>query len=118
MDKKKLLIILIVGLTIVAFSYPMNYFTKTSNSTIEETLSDAEYYEKNLETRLSDILSKVNGVGKVKTMVTLKNELEIEGIVVIAEGADKNSVKTEIYETVQALFSVPLHKIKVLKGKE
>ena len=51
-------------------------------------------------------------------MVTLKNESEIEGIVIIAEGADKNSVKTEIYETVQALFSVPLHKIKVLEGKE
>lgn len=117
MDRKKLLIVLIIGLAIVAFSYPMNQFTKTSSSNItEETLSDTEYYEKNLENRLSDVLSKVNGVGKVKTMVTLKNESEIEGIVVIAEGADKNRIKTEIYETVQALFDVPLHKIKVLKS--
>ena len=46
MDKKKLLMILIVGLAIVAFSYPMNYFTKTSNSIVEETLSDTECYEK------------------------------------------------------------------------
>lgn len=122
MDRKKLLIVLIIGLAIVAFSYPMNQFTKTSSSNItEETLSDTEYYEKNLETRLSNTLNKVNGVGKVKVMVTLKNEskkdeLEVEGVVVIAEGADENKIKNEIYETVQALFGVPLHKIKVLKG--
>lgn len=121
MEKKKILILLIVGLAIVAFSYPMNRFEKTSSNVVEETLDEKETYEKNLETRLANTLSRANGIGKVKVMVTLKNESneetsQIEGVVVIAQGADENRVKTEIYETVQALFGVPLHKIKVLKG--
>lgn len=121
MEKKKILILLIVGLVIVAFSYPMNRFAKTSSNIVEETLDEKETYEKNLEARLANTLSRANGIGKVKVMVTLKNESneetsQIEGIVVIAQGADENRVKTEIYETVQALFGVPLHKIKVLKG--
>ena len=121
MEKKKILILLIVGLAIVAFSYPMNRFAKTSSNVVEETLDEKETYEKNLETRLANTLSRANGIGKVKVMVTLKNESNeetsrIEGVVVIAQGADENRVKTEIYETVQALFGVPLHKIKVLKG--
>ena len=41
---------------------------------------------------------------------------EIEGVLVVARGAGDTSVKTEIYEAVQALFNVPAHKIKVLKG--
>lgn len=121
MEKKKILILLIVGLAIVACSYPMNRFAKTSSNVVEETLDEKETYEKNLETRLANTLSRANGIGKVKVMVTLKNESneetsQIEGVVVIAQGADENRVKTEIYETVQALFGVPLHKIKVLKG--
>ncbi len=119
MDKKKILILLIVGLAVVAFSYPMNRLAKTSSNLVEETFNDT--YEESLETRLANTLSRANGIGKVKVMVTVKNESneeesEIEGVVVIAQGADKNEVKTEIYETVQALFGVPLHKIKVLRG--
>lgn len=121
MEKKKILILLIVGLAIVACSYPMNRFAKTSSNVVEETIDEKETYEKNLETRLANTLSRANGIGKVKVMVTLKNESneetsQIEGVVVIAQGADENRVKTEIYEIVQALFGVPLHKIKVLKG--
>lgn len=40
---------------------------------------------------------------------------EIEGVLVLCEGADKASVQTEVYEAVEALLGVPAHKIKVLK---
>ena len=48
--------------------------------------------------------------------VTRETAPEIEGVLVVAQGAGSSSVKTEIYEAVQALFNVPAHKIKVLKG--
>lgn len=40
---------------------------------------------------------------------------EIEGVVIICDGGDKASVKSEITEAVQALFGIEAHKIKVLK---
>lgn len=48
--------------------------------------------------------------------VTRETMPEIEGVLVVAQGAGSASVKSEIYEAVQALFNVPAHKIKVLKG--
>ncbi len=41
----------------------------------------------------------------------------IEGVVVLADGADSPSIVTEINEAVQALFDISPHKIKVLKRK-
>lgn len=42
---------------------------------------------------------------------------EIEGVLVIAQGADDATVVNEITEAVMALFGVPAHKIKVMKMK-
>lgn len=39
----------------------------------------------------------------------------IEGVVVVAQGAGKGSINTEIIEAVGALFSIEAHKIKVMK---
>ena len=40
---------------------------------------------------------------------------EVEGVVVVAEGADDAAVETRIYQTVKALFQVEAHKISVVK---
>ncbi len=40
---------------------------------------------------------------------------EVEGIVVLAEGAGKGRVRSDITEAIQALFHLEAHKIKVLK---
>ena len=48
--------------------------------------------------------------------ITRETAPEIEGVLVVAQGGGNAAVKAEIYEAVQALFSVPAHKIKVLKG--
>lgn len=41
---------------------------------------------------------------------------QIEGVAIVAEGGEDAVVKSEIYEVVQALFDISVHKIKVLKG--
>ncbi|MDD6213272.1 MAG: hypothetical protein PUB22_09075 [Clostridiales bacterium] len=40
---------------------------------------------------------------------------EVEGVVVVADGAGSAQIRQEIMEAVQALFSVETHKIRVLK---
>ncbi len=41
---------------------------------------------------------------------------KVAGVVVIAEGAGSATIQTQISEAVQALFDIPVHKIKVLKA--
>lgn len=131
--------------------------------------SDLEY-AKNLESRLTEVLSGVSGVGEVRVMITLKSSAElvvekempversyttetdsqggsrtvhtdemgetvvysssgndrepyvvktyvpqIEGILVVAEGAGSGTVNRTITDVVQALFDVEIHKVKVVK---
>lgn len=40
---------------------------------------------------------------------------EIEGVLVVAEGAGSGTVNKNITEIVQALFDVEAHKVKVVK---
>ena len=42
----------------------------------------------------------------------------ISGVVVAAAGADDPRVEQDIFEAVQALLQIEVHKIKVLKLKE
>lgn len=55
--------------------------------------------------------------GNETPYVTEKLKPEIDGVLVIAQGAGSGSVASEITEAVMALFGVPAHKIKVMKMK-
>ena len=55
--------------------------------------------------------------GSESPYITKELQPEIEGVVVIAQGADDTKIVAEINEAVEALFSVPSHKIKVMKMK-
>lgn len=55
--------------------------------------------------------------GKQQPYVVQMQSPEIEGIVVVAQGAESVEVKREIIEAIQALFPIEAHKIKVMKMK-
>ena len=42
-------------------------------------------------------------------------EPEVEGVLVVAEGGDDVEIILDIMETVEVLFDVPAHKVKVMK---
>ncbi len=42
-------------------------------------------------------------------------EPEVEGVLVVAEGGDDAKIIMDIMETVEVLFNVPAHKVKVMK---
>lgn len=143
--------------------------TTEQESTTKETDAD-QAYAASLEERLTESLSQVAGVGKVKVMITLKSSQElvvekeqpvsrsstnesdfqggsritsqsetgentvyrtdgnlsepyviktlppqIEGVLVVAEGAGSGTVNRTIVEIIQALFGVEAHKVQVVK---
>lgn len=173
-----LLIVAGLVLLIASFDGKEEHKTQTQISTQNEEKQSEEQqlntYIENMETRLTNVLSQVDGIGKVQVMITAKatqekvvlkdapykkttvkeedstgatreskettseegtilekqqdgsespyitKELqpEIEGVVVIAEGAAQKQIEAEINDAVVALFSVPSHKIKVMKMKK
>lgn len=173
-----LLIVAGLVLLIASFDGKEEHKTQTQiNTQNEEKQSEEQQlntYIENMETRLTNVLWQVDGIGKVQVMITAKatqekvvlkdapykkttvkeedstgatreskettseegtilekqqdgsespyitKELqpEIEGVVVIAEGAAQKQIEAEINDAVVALFSVPSHKIKVMKMKK
>ena len=74
-DKSKLLIMLLAGLLILVIAIPTS--EQNINNTMEKERSIDIYdsYELELETRLEQALEAVEGVGKVKVMITLKMKI-------------------------------------------
>lgn len=108
----RLALLFIVGALFLLISFP----TKKQNVFLENGNNP---YETELESRLAAVLTHMEGVGGVEVMITVRQngsfKEEIAGVVVIADGAENIQVKTQICEAVEALFEVPVHKIKVLK---
>ncbi len=177
----KLIMILLTGTAILLLSVPGFFQSEDSKKDSEITEGVAEIsvqkeidcYVENLENRLEKILKKIEGVGEVDVMISVKGtreqiilkdsntskdtstevdgnggnrtssnldeenktiyskgqdggespyiiqelEPEISGVLILAEGADDISKTNEIIGAVEALFSVPIHKIKVIKMK-
>ncbi len=128
----KLLIILLAGVLLLIICIPTKSSNTVSSNTsaifdLEETLNsetgsitDTEdvgmVSDSALETQLEEILQKIDGVGQVEVMITSNSEYnQIEGVVVVAEGADVPQVRQEIIETAQALFPIAAYKVKVCK---
>ncbi len=105
--KNKWILLLLVGILLVVIAVP------TGTSTDSE-----EKYALDEEMRLKNILEQMEDAGDVKVMLTYKNRDEVEGVVVIASGAEDALVVKNITDVVQALFNVETHKIMVMKGNQ
>jgi stage III sporulation protein AG len=86
----------------------------SENSSV--SASDNNIYASELESRLINILSHIDGVGEVSVMITAEaDDSQITGIVVVAEGGGDPNVAVLISEAVMTLFKVEAHRIKVIK---
>ena len=143
---------------------------KSGKSEEELVMEAMDRYTERKEQEVEELLEKVDGIGKVKVMLTLSSSEErvpmqngqtkeeetkeedkagatrdtnryesqrenvliqkegeetpyvvriyapvVEGVAVVAEGADSAEKKKEIMETLQALFRIEAHKIRVMK---
>ena len=103
--KNKWILLLLVGILLVVIAIPAG-----------STTNQEEEYASDEEMHLKSILEQMQNVGEVKVMLTYKNREEVEGVVVIASGAENTLVVKNITDVVQALFDVETHKIMVMKG--
>ena len=84
----KLVMIFVLGIAILIFSKPMKKEEK-----VVQNIEHTNNYERDLELRLENLLSKVYGVGDVKVMITLASSKEI----ILAEDINTNeTVSKEI----------------------
>ena len=116
----KYLVFALVGLLILVMCIPTG--SNKSGVVQEETsVSSGE-----LEVQLESVLSAMEGVGKVKVMITTEGTktsvfetqnggTKVSGVVVVAEGAGNATVNSRISEAVKALFSLDVHKISIVK---
>jgi hypothetical protein len=101
----KYLVLMCVGIMLLIASMPI--FGKNSGS---------GGFDSYTEKRLKKILCEIEGVGDVDVMITSKNNV-VEGVIIVAGGAEINSVKNNIYNAAVAALGVQPHKIEIFVKK-
>lgn len=136
--KEWLIVACLVGILLVIINIPTKKTdtatrTLTKNAEEKESLSTGS----NIEKQLENMLTNVKGVGSVRVMVTYcdlgkdiqyieegdnfslrtekNNYPEIQGVLIIAKGADDIKVVSDITDAVSALLGITVNKIRVLK---
>ena len=113
--KNTWMILLLVGILLVVIAIP----TKTDSQNNSLSMYDAsDLNETDMEKRLQSLLQQMQGVGEAHTMITYRDDKQVEGIVIIADGGGDAVIVRNITEVVRALFDVDSHKIKVIEKKQ
>lgn len=120
--KNKYIIWILLGVLVLVMAIP------TGNTTEKSNVDSNTNVQGDLEERLKNVLSSMEGVGEVEVMITTQekeNSLfetenvggEVLGVVVVAQGAGTATVDKKILEAVEALFGIEAHKISIVKMK-
>ncbi len=167
LQKDQCLIIVLVGILLCVIAIPTNKKESESNlSNIKDDIVDDHTTSESMdipvdyvgcwEDKLEDALRYVEGVGKVRVLITLHNSEQkvvekdgtigdrrtekstiytadgrggnvpyvvmtippaVEGVVVIAQMADRENIRENIIEAIQVLFDIDPNKIKIVKMK-
>lgn len=99
--------------------------TQKSNKSINTQAAE----KTRLESRLEELLSNVEGVGKVEVIImtgeekrntdsfSISSKNEVTGVLVAAQGAGSAVTVQNIQQAIMALFQIDAHKIRVMKMK-
>ncbi len=129
---KRIALALIAGAAAVLFLAfgGLNQGTKQAEASF--CMEDQAVYEAELEKRLSDILSEIEGVGELRVMVTLdtserteygKSEKtplsvkmpQVRGVIVVCGGGDSVVVQEKVTRAVSGVFGISSAHISVMK---
>jgi stage III sporulation protein AG len=110
-SKTDWLIFILLGVLVLIVAVPTG---SAENAVVQ---SEEETYPDSVQEQLAAILTRMEGVGKVRVMITFSDEkqLAVSGVVVVAEGGDSPQVQTKIRDAVMSLFDVEAHKVIVVK---
>lgn len=98
--------------------------TQKSNKSINTQAAE----KTRLESRLEELLSNVEGVGKVEVIImtgdegntdsfSISSKNEVTGVLVAAQGAGSAVTVQNIQQAIMALFQIDANKIRIMKMK-
>ena len=70
-----------------------------------------------LETRLEDILERVDGAGQVSAMITQSEDGGVTGVLIVAERLDSMQTYLRLQRAVATLLGVEIDKIESIGGR-
>ncbi|MDO4602765.1 MAG: stage III sporulation protein AG, partial [Eubacteriales bacterium] len=118
-DRQQWVVLLLLGLLLAVAALPVSHERQTKKTVAEEGTAEKTELEKKLE----QFLSHVEGVGKTEVVLMTEeggsfgNEetIKVTGALVSAEGGENPATVQKIQDAVQALFQIEAHKIKIMK---
>lgn len=111
-EEKKLLtlvLMLLCGVALIGLSYRM---TAQQEETPQHS-QDVAYAAQSIEQRLSSVLSQIAGAGQVEVLVTEDAQGGVLGVLVVADGAQNLSVRTELMRAAMTALDVPASSVEV-----
>ena len=123
-------LIFAIILILIFFSSTGKKTTTNYSSNTKQTQTTITNYIDNMENKLEQILSQINGASNVSVMLTLdmsgtsvnNNIVEIaefpdvKGIVIVAKGVENTAVKMNILKAVQAVIDISSGRIEILSS--
>ena len=114
-------IVLLLGILLLVAGLPV---TQKSNKNINTQAAE----KTRLESRLEELLSNVEGVGKVEVIImtgdeentdsfSISSKNEVTGVLVAAQGAGSAVTVQNIQQAIMALFQIDANKIRIMKMK-
>lgn len=123
-------IIFVIVLILIFFSSTGN--SKSSNNTYSkiDKQSTITTYTDQMESKLEQILSQIQGASNVNVMITLDMSSSIvedniiqtstfppvKGVVIVAKGVENTAVKMNILKAVQAVIDITSGRIEILSS--
>lgn len=94
----------------IEYEYNSRSLNKVT-SELDQNGGQREIVEDNLEREL--VLTR-DGSGNERPIIRRERFPEIEGVLIVAQGAENSQVKAEIFYSVRNLLNIPVHRISVL----
>jgi len=124
-NDKAVKIIVAAGFAIIAIILLSDLFGLGGGSKPEpearglEFRQGADQYARKLEEQLGDILSRIQGTGRVKVMLTLEDYESgamprVRGAAVVCEGGGDIHVKQKVVETVSKVLGISTARVSVV----
>ena len=124
-NKENLVVILLVGVLLFVIMLPTQNSSSSLISYTEETEEKVDFTkQEELENRLTEFLTEIEGVGRVSVLMHMEEESvssygsnssinKITGVIVAAEGASNETIRLEIVKMVMALYDLSADKVEV-----
>jgi len=116
----EIIVAVLFGLILLAL------YLSTVNGGTSYNSSNSSGYTYEIEDRLSNVLSDIDGAGKVNVMVMLEDGEElnsdivpkVSSVIVVAQGAKDYKVRIELLKAVEAILNLPTTNIEILVGNK